>query len=238
MKPVAEDKRTFVYRVFEAIAPRYDLMNTLLSFGVHKHWRRKMLAMMRVRPGASALDVASGTGDLALAVRRAVGPKGRVVGVDFSPKMLALAREKARRRGFEDVDWVEGDATALPFADGVFDYATIGFALRNVPDIDRTLQEMTRVVRPGGLVVSLELSKPVVPVFRELYYAYFEHVLPLLGRLVARRYEEYRWLPESLKTFPDHRALADRFRRAGLVDVQVKLLTGGIAAIHLGRKPV
>ncbi|CAM3361417.1 demethylmenaquinone methyltransferase [Hydrogenibacillus schlegelii] len=231
------DKRAFVYRVFESIAPAYDRMNTLLSFGAHKRWRRIMLEMMAVRPGSRALDVATGTGDLALALRRAVGAAGEVVGLDFSPAMLARAREKAARAGLADIVWVEGDALALPFPDGRFDYATIGFALRNVPDLDRALAEMARVVRPGGLVVSLELSKPVVPGFREIYYVYFERMLPLLGRWFARRYEEYRWLPESLRGFPDHKGLAARFVRAGLTDVRVRLLFGGIAAVHVGRKP-
>ncbi|MDY0323508.1 MAG: demethylmenaquinone methyltransferase [Candidatus Carbobacillus sp.] len=238
----AEEKERFVRHVFDSIAPSYDGMNSLLSFGVHKRWRKTMFKMLNVQAGMHVLDVACGTGDLALALSRVVGAQGSVVGLDFSPRMLAIAKEKERRirdkgDALSGVTWVEGSALNLPFPDGSFDVATIGFALRNVPDIEKTLSEMQRVVRPGGWVASLELSKPVIPGFKTLYYVYFEHVLPYLGKIFARQYESYRWLPESLKSFPDHRELGQLFEKVGFRHVRIRLLTGGIAAIHIGQKP-
>ncbi|PTQ56605.1 MAG: 2-heptaprenyl-1,4-naphthoquinone methyltransferase [Candidatus Carbobacillus altaicus] len=239
----AEEKERFVRHVFDSIAPNYDGMNSLLSFGVHKRWRKTMFKMLNVKSGMQALDVACGTGDLALALSRVVGSTGEVVGLDFSSRMLEIARQKevrvrAKGGSLSKVTWVEGSALKLPFSDGTFDVTTIGFALRNVPDIEQTLSEMQRVVRPGGWVASLELSKPVIPGFKTLYYLYFEHMLPYLGKIFARQYESYRWLPESLKSFPDHRELGHLFEKVGLKKVRIRLLTGGIAAIHIGQKPL
>lgn len=232
------DKSTRVRRVFASIADRYDLMNTVLSFGQHKFWRRYVMRQLRLRPGMRAIDVAAGTGDWTFALARAVGPQGHVVGLDFSPEMLRVAEMKLRRHPeyAQVIEWVQGDAMALPFPDDSFDVATIGFALRNVPDVPTVLREMTRVVRPGGWVVSLELSKPEWPVWRSLYYLYFYRIVPLLGGLLAGDRESYAWLPESLTDFPDRRGLERLFEQAGLADVRSRALAGGIAAVHMGRK--
>ncbi|MFC7442132.1 demethylmenaquinone methyltransferase [Laceyella putida] len=231
------DKATFVLQVFESIAKDYDRMNTLLSFYQHKRWRKFTMKKMAVKPGDTAIDVCCGTGDWAIALAEA-SHTGRVVGLDFSANMLQVAQAKLSEKGLEQrVELVEGNAMQLPFPDHSFDHATIGFALRNVPDLVQVLKEMKRVVKPGGQIVSLELSKPTWPPFRAVYFLYFERILPWLGKLFANRYEQYRWLPESLIHFPDYMELARIMREeVGLIDVEVYPLTGGITALHIGRK--
>lgn len=228
-------KERFVHSVFESIAPKYDMMNDVLSFRRHKAWRAFAMKKMNVRPGSSALDVCCGTCDWTISLAQAGG--GEVVGLDFSKGMLEFGERKVASLGLGDrIRLVHGNAMELPFPDDTFDYATIGFALRNVPDIEQVLREMRRVVKPGGLVVSLELSKPTWQPFKSIYYFYFQRVLPLIGKLVAKRYEQYKWLPESLVHFPDHKELAALFVRVGLVDVSAHPLTGGVAALHIGVK--
>lgn len=228
----------FVHDVFSQIAKRYDVMNSVLSFNTHKLWRRFAMQKMQVPQGAKCLDVATGTADWAIALARATGPGGRIVGLDFCQEMLDVGEGKILRLGLENsIELVHGNAMALPFADDSFDFATIGFGLRNVPDVQQALDEMRRVVKPGGVVVSLELSKPAWKPFRSLYYAYFYHILPVVGGLVVRRSEPYRWLPESLIPFPDRFGLSRMFVHAGLDRVQHYALTGGICALHIGRKP-
>lgn len=229
-------KETYVHGVFERIAPKYDLMNDLLSFRRHKAWRKLTMRRMNVQPGDTAIDLCCGTCDWTLALAEASGT-GQVVGLDFSQAMLDVGQTKihaASRDG--QITLVRGNAMELPFPDDTFDYATIGFGLRNVPDYEQVLREMQRVVKPGGMVVCLELSKPTMQPFKGLYYFYFERLLPLMGKLVAKSYEQYKWLPESLKQFPDMHGLTDLFRKTGLHGVSEKALTGGIAALHIGTK--
>lgn len=231
-------KEEKVHYIFSKIAKRYDLMNSVLSFWQHKLWRSATMRRMNVRPGQSAIDVCTGTGDWALSLAMAAGSSGRVVGVDFCEPMLEEGIRKAEKAGLsERIEMIHGNAMALPFEDNTFDYATIGFALRNVPDVEHVIREMKRVVKPGGLVVSLELSKPELPFFRSIYYFYFEKVLPKIGSLAAKDNVSYSWLPESLKGFPDRKELANIFEQAGLVRVESKPLTFGIAAMHIGYKP-
>jgi demethylmenaquinone methyltransferase / 2-methoxy-6-polyprenyl-1,4-benzoquinol methylase len=233
-----ETKAAHVKAVFTDIADHYDFMNSVLSLWQHKIWRRFAMKHVNLGKGGTALDVACGTGDWTLSLAKAAGDNGKVVGIDFTREMLNVAREKLRKRGLLDrtVELVEGDAMELPFAEDSFEVATIGFALRNVPDILTVLSEMTRVVKPGGRVVSLELSKPEAPIFKSLYYLYFNHILPHIGSLAARSKKSYAWLPESLVDFPDRRGIEQLFRQAGLSDVRSYPLTGGIAALHVGRK--
>lgn len=229
-------KEQFVHQVFESIAPKYDRMNTLLSLRRHKAWRRFAMRQMNVQQGDEAIDVCCGTADWAISLAEA-SRTGRIIGLDFSDQMLAYGRRKVTRAGLQDrVQLVQGNAMQLPYPDNSFDHATIGFGLRNVPDVNQVITEMKRVVRPGGQVVSLELSKPTWPPFRTIYYFYFQKILPLLGKWFANRYRQYRWLPESLVHFPDHQELADIFRECGLTDVRAYPLTGGIAALHIGVK--
>jgi demethylmenaquinone methyltransferase/2-methoxy-6-polyprenyl-1,4-benzoquinol methylase len=228
----------FVRDVFAHIAPRYDTMNSILSFNMHKHWRKVAMRQMAVREGAKCLDVATGTADWAIALADAAGAGGHVVGLDFCQEMLDIGERKiADHRLQNRIDLLHGNALALPFADHAFDAVTIGFGLRNVPDIGRVLSEMRRVVKPGGIVVSLELSKPEFAPFRALYYAYFYHILPFIGKLAVGKAEPYRWLPESLIPFPGRFELAQMMSEAGLVRVRHLALTGGICALHVGYKP-
>lgn len=231
-----KSKEQFVHEVFESIAPKYDLMNDIISFGRHKPWRRFTMKKMKVKPGSTAIDLCCGTCDWTISLAEASGT-GQVVGLDFSRNMLDYGDRKIRSLGLDkQISLVQGNAMSLPYEDNTFDYATIGFALRNVPDLVQVVKEMHRVVKPGGLVVSLELSKPTWEPFRSIYYFYFRKLLPLMGKLIAKRYEQYRWLPESLVHFPDHKELAAIFRRTGLVDVEVYPLAGGVAAVHIGVK--
>lgn len=232
-----ESKATHVHRVFSQIAKRYDLMNSVLSFWQHKLWRHFAMRTMALKPGDSALDVACGTGDWTLSLARAVGKSGTVVGIDFVEEMLEVAKKKVAARQMDDtITLLPADAMKLPFENNSFAVATIGFALRNVSDVVTVLREMTRVVQPGGQVVSLELSKPESKLFRSVYYFYFYKILPIIGLLAVGKKEPYAWLPESLTTFPDRKGLEALFREAGLTDVKSYALTGGIAALHVGRK--
>lgn len=234
---VNNDKSAFVHDVFAQIAKRYDVMNSVLSFWQHKLWRRFTMRKLALKPGSSALDVACGTGDWTLSLAKTVGSAGHVTGLDFTQEMLDVAHEKVEKRQLgQMIDLVQGDAMALPFTDNTFDVATIGFALRNVTDIRQVLSEMTRVVRPGGWVVSLELSKPESKAFRQLYYFYFYRILPKIGALAVGKKAPYAWLPQSLTDFPDRLTLEQMFRDVGMTHVRSYPLTGGIAALHMGQK--
>ncbi|MFV9510691.1 demethylmenaquinone methyltransferase [Tepidibacillus sp. LV47] len=229
-------KEEFVHAVFENIADKYDMMNTVLSFRRHKAWRKFAMKKMNVKVGENAIDVACGTADWTIALAKA-SKTGKIIGLDFSEKMLEVGRKKIHKLQLDkQIELIQGNAMKLPFEDNRFDHATIGFALRNVPDIEVVLSEMKRVVKPGGKVVSLELSKPNWPPFRKIYYFYFYKLLPLLGKIFANRYEQYSWLPESLTNFPDQKELAKIFEKVGLERVEVYPLTGGIAALHIGYK--
>nr|WP_127567354.1 MULTISPECIES: demethylmenaquinone methyltransferase [Paenibacillus] len=233
---VQQSKETKVHSVFQKIAPVYDVMNTVISFGRHKSWRRATMKKMNVQPGDTAIDLCCGTCDWTIAIARA-SETGRVVGLDFSPNMLDVGREKVMKAALDrQIDLVQGNAMNLPFPDNTFDFATIGFGLRNVPDYTRVLQEMQRVVKPGGQVVCLEMSKPTWQPFKSIFYFYFERVLPLVGRIAAKSYEQYKWLPESLKAFPGRDELAQMYRDIGLQNVQAIPFAGGVAALHIGTK--
>ncbi|MCY0902803.1 MAG: demethylmenaquinone methyltransferase [Firmicutes bacterium] len=232
-------KSEFVHTVFADIADRYDVMNSVLSFNQHKLWRRFAMRKMQLREGDHCLDVATGTGDWAIAMAKTVGRGGEVLGLDFCQEMLDVAEPKLQKLGIDGfTSLLHGNAMAMPFPDDTYDVATIGFALRNVPDVLQVIKEMTRVVKPGSMVVSLELSKPDFKPFRTLYYFYFYRILPVIGRMAVGKDAPYRWLPESLRTFPDRHQLARLFVEAGLERVVSYPLTFGICALHIGYKPV
>jgi demethylmenaquinone methyltransferase / 2-methoxy-6-polyprenyl-1,4-benzoquinol methylase len=220
-----------VQAMFDGIAGSYDLLNSLMTAGLHQRWRDLGVLLAKVGPGDSALDVCCGTGDFAFALRRAVGPSGRVVGLDFSHEMLAVAEDKCGRSQLW-VDFVRGDALALPFADGEFDACTVGFGIRNVPDVPRAFAEMKRVCRPGGRVVCLEITRPQIIGFKQFYGLWFDHAVPLLGRATSRDRFAYSYLPASVRRFPDPERLLDIMRGVGLVNPRVEILAGGIIAIH------
>lgn len=235
MAEKAEGKEQYVHAVFESIAPKYDLMNDILSFRRHKAWRRFTMAKMMMTLNSTALDLCCGTCDWTISMAERSG--GMITGLDFSQNMLDVGRSKVAEKGLLDqIKLIQGNAMDLPFEDNQFDYATIGFGLRNVPDLRQVLSEMKRVVKPGGMVVCLELSKPTWQPFKGIYYFYFKHILPFMGKLLAKRYEQYKWLPESLVQFPGREELAEIFRETGLMKVKAYPLTGGIAALHIGVK--
>ena len=231
------DKEKYVHEVFSSIAHRYDLLNTTLSFNQDKYWRKFTVRHSGLQPGGKGLDVCCGTGMLTIEQAKVVGINGHVVGLDFCENMLQKAVENISRTTYQGViELVKGNAMQLPFEDNTFDCATIGFALRNVPDILKTIKEMRRVVKPGAKVLSLELAKPGAPVFKQLYYLYFNHLVPLLGRMGIGRSGPYSWLPNSLKVFPHQSEVRELFQKAGLADVHYHELTGGIVAVHIGTK--
>jgi len=221
-----------VQAMFNRIAPRYDLLNRLMSAGLDRTWRAAAAAAADVGAGARALDLCTGTGDLALALAARVVPGGEVVGVDFAEAMLERARAKAAARR-APARFELGDALALPFADGGFDAATVAFGARNLADLDAGLREMARVVRPGGRVVVLEITAPAR--LRPFFELWFERLVPRLGALVARDHAAYSYLPASVRRFPDPPGLAARMAAAGLDDVRWRPFAGGIVALHHGR---
>ncbi|WP_406676147.1 bifunctional demethylmenaquinone methyltransferase/2-methoxy-6-polyprenyl-1,4-benzoquinol methylase UbiE [Moorella sp. ACPs] len=230
-------KEEYVRGIFNNIAPRYDLLNTILSFNCDRGWRRFTVAQAGLAPGNKALDVCCGTGMLSLELARAVAPGGQVVGLDFAPGMLEVARRRLAASPYGRlVQLVEGNAMDLPFPDNTFDCATIAFGLRNLPDIKGGLAEMRRVVRPGGRVVSLELAKPTWPLFKQLYYLYFDHLVPLIGRLGVGMDGPYSYLPRSLKGYPHQEEILQYFRDLGLDRARYYELTGGIVTVHVGIK--
>ena len=217
-----------VRSMFDRIAGFYDLMNSVMTAGLHHQWRARAADLARVGPGDRVLDVATGTGDLAIELARRVRPVGEVVGSDFSEGMLDRARAKDPA-----IRWEWGDALQLPYGDGEFAAATVGFGARNFSDLEKGLSEMARVVRPGGRVVVLEITQPQRPPLSSFFSVWFDRIVPLMGRFD----EAYTYLPNSVKRFPDGRALAGIMDGVGLADVGWLLTAGGIIAIHHGRVP-
>jgi demethylmenaquinone methyltransferase / 2-methoxy-6-polyprenyl-1,4-benzoquinol methylase len=217
-----------VRAMFDRIARVYDLMNSVMTVGLHHRWRERAADLAALRPGDRALDVATGTGDLAIALRRRVGDEGEVIGSDFSDGMLDLARAKA-----DDVVFEQANALDLPYDDGAFDAATVGFGARNFSDLARGLAEMARVVRPGGRVVVLEITTPERPPLSWFFRLWFDRLVPMLGR-AAGDSEAYSYLPSSVRRFPNARGLAAAMTAVGLVRVRWVLTAGGIIAIHSG----
>jgi demethylmenaquinone methyltransferase/2-methoxy-6-polyprenyl-1,4-benzoquinol methylase len=220
-----------VRAMFDRIARVYDLMNSVMTAGLHHRWRERAADLAAVGPGGRALDVASGTGDLAIELARRAGPTGTVVGSDFSEAMLERARQKSSA-----VTWEWANALELPYPDGGFDAATVGFGARNFSDLDRGLAEMARVVRPGGRVVILEITTPQRPPLSTFFSIWFDRIVPALGKLAGDP-DAYAYLPSSVKRFPAPEALAGRMARAGLTDVRWILTAGGIIALHVGTVP-
>ena len=223
-----------VRAMFDRIAGLYDRMNSVMTAGLHHEWRRRAADLANLSPGDRALDVATGTGDLALELTTRVAPGGEVVGVDFSEKMLELARAKAGPRGAH-VRFESGNALSLGYADGEFDASTVGFGARNFSDLDRGLAEMARVVRPGGRVVVLEITTPQRPPLSTFFELWFDHAIPALGRAVDS--QAYSYLPSSVKRFPGPEELAARLWVAGLRQIRYVLTAGGIIALHVGVVP-
>jgi demethylmenaquinone methyltransferase / 2-methoxy-6-polyprenyl-1,4-benzoquinol methylase len=224
-----------VNRMFDRVAGRYDTLNSVMTAGLHHRWRQRAAERAGLGPGDSALDVCCGTGDLALELAGRVAPAGRVVGCDFSEPMLDLAREKAAGRAADGLRFEWADALELPYDADRFDAATVGFGVRNLADLDRGLREMARVLKPGGRLVILEITQPTRPPLSTFYSLWFDRIVPLLGSFSAEP-EAYSYLPESVRSFPSPRGLAEKMSRAGLERIRYTVLAGGIIAIHSGIK--
>jgi demethylmenaquinone methyltransferase / 2-methoxy-6-polyprenyl-1,4-benzoquinol methylase len=224
-----------VRAMFDRIASVYDLMNTAMTVGLHHRWRERAADRAEVGPGDSALDVCCGTGDLALALARRTGPGGSVIGCDFSAPMLDAARRKAAARGVDAVRFEHADTLQLPYHEGSFDAVTVGFGVRNLADLERGMAEMTRVLRPGGRLVILEITQPRRPPLSGFYSLWFDRIVPLLGAIAGDR-DAYTYLPQSVKRFPAPAGLAALMDGAGLERIRYTVLAGGIIAIHSGKR--
>ena len=232
-----DDKARRVRGVFDSVAGNYDLMNDLMSAGVHRLWKHFTLSLANLRPGQRALDVAGGTGDLAAGLARQVGPKGLVVLTDINAAMLAHGRDRLINAGLVgNVSYLQANAERLPFATNSFDCITIGFGLRNVTDKPAALASMYRALKPGGQLLVLEFSHPVAPGLKALYDTYSFRILPLLGKLVASDADSYRYLAESIRMHPNQETLLGMMQSAGLEGCRYHNLTGGIVAVHRGYK--
>lgn len=233
-----EEKAERVAEVFHSVAARYDIMNDLMSGGIHRLWKQFTIELSGVRNGHRVLDIAGGTGDLALKFARRVGKEGSVILADINASMLGVGRDRLTDRGVVDnVDFVQADAQHLPFADNSFDCITIAFGLRNVTDKNAALISMLRVLKPGGRLLVLEFSKPANPLLQKLYDTYSFQVLPRIGKLVTNDSDSYQYLAESIRMHPDQETLKTIMAAAGFERCTYHNLTGGIVAVHRGIKP-
>ena len=222
--------------MFDRIAGVYDLVNTVMTAGLHHAWRERAADRAELRPGDAALDLCCGTGDLALELRERVEARGRVVGADFSERMLELAQNKAADRGLADVTFEWADALELPYSEASFDAVTVGFGVRNLADVGAGIREMTRILKPGGRCVILEITQPQKPPLSTFFKVWFNRIVPVIGR-VAGDSDAYSYLPESVRSFPPPAKLAALMDEAGLTGIRYTVLAGGIIAIHSGVRP-
>lgn len=234
----SKNKASYVAGVFDSVAKKYDIMNDIMSGGVHRIWKHITVEISRVKPGQKVLDVAGGTGDLAAKFAKRVGPSGHVVLSDINQSMLDVGRDRLIDKGLvKNISYVLADAQTLPFQDDSFDIVSIGFGLRNVTDKDRALISMRRVLRPGGKLLILEFSKPYSDIISKLYDEYSFKIIPKLGKLFANDEGSYKYLAESIRVHPDQETLKQMVQKAGLLNVEYINMSGGIAAVHMGIKP-
>ena len=237
--PMLDKSGDRVRQMFAEIAPRYDLMNHVLSLNIDTHWRAKTLRILNLKSGAPVLDACTGTGDLAIAIARSLDQETVIVGSDFCNEMLQIARNKQAKKlpGSSQVQFIEADTQELPFPENHFQAVTVAFGLRNVADTEKGLSEMRRVCKTGGQVAVLEFSKPTVFGLRHLYNAYFQYVLPRVGQSLSKNKQSaYEYLPQSVQEFPSGEALAKIMRAAGLTDIKMVPMTLGVVTLYVGTK--
>lgn len=237
--PMLDKSGDRVRQMFAEIAPKYDLMNHVLSLNIDTHWRAKTLRILNLKAGEPILDACTGTGDLAIAMARTLGPETVIVGSDFCDEMLKIAREKQSRKlpGHCLVEFIEADTQDLPFPENHFQAVTVAFGLRNVAVTEKGLSEMRRVCKKGGQIAVLEFSKPTVFGLRHLYNAYFKHVLPRVGQSLSKNKQSaYEYLPQSVQEFPSGEALAKIMRLVGLTDIKMVPMTLGVVTLYVGTK--
>lgn len=233
----ASEKEAKVASVFHSVAQKYDVMNDLMSFGIHRLWKKVAIELSGVRPGHRVLDLAGGTGDLTKEFSKLVGPEGKVVLADINASMLEVGRTKLTNQGYVgNIDYVQANAERLPFASNQFDLVTIAFGLRNVTDKHQALNDMARILKPGGRLLVLEFSKPTNPLMAKAYDLYSFTALPLMGRFIAGDADSYRYLAESIRMHPDQETLKSMLEEAGLQETVYHNLTSGVVAIHTGVK--
>lgn len=233
-----EDKADKVADVFHSVAAKYDIMNDLMSFGVHRIWKRLTIESSGVRPGHRVLDIAGGTGDLTMQFSKRVGENGQVVLADINASMLSVGRDRLLDRGYgSNIEFVQANAESLPFPDNYFNAVSIAFGLRNVTHKDKAIASMLRVLKPGGRLLILEFSKPANPLLSEAYDKYSFTALPMMGRLITNDSESYKYLAESIRMHPDQETLKQMMNDAGFVNTRYQNMTGGIVALHTGIKP-
>ncbi|MEH6548954.1 MAG: bifunctional demethylmenaquinone methyltransferase/2-methoxy-6-polyprenyl-1,4-benzoquinol methylase UbiE [Pseudomonadales bacterium] len=233
-----DEKASMVAGVFHSVAAKYDIMNDLMSGGIHRVWKRFTIEVSGARPGNKILDIAGGTGDLTAKFSRLVGSQGQVILADINDSMLKVGRDKLVDLGLcGNIEYAQANAESLPFADNSFDIVTIAFGLRNVTDKDKALRSMLRVLKPGGRLLILEFSKPGNPIVSKAYDTYSFSLLPKIGKVVANDEESYRYLAESIRMHPDQETLKDMMSDAGFAETKYYNLTGGVVALHRGVKP-
>lgn len=227
-----------IKQIFNDIAYRYDIVNSVMSLGMHHYWRKQLIRKANIHAGLRILDVCCGTGKITFDLARQTGPSGYVFGVDLSEQMLAIAQQHLSRSPFQPiVEFKQADTQCLPFPDNLFDRVTIGYGLRNVPNIQTVLKELMRVVKPGGLVVSLEMAKPYSPIFKGLYQLYLKKWIPFIGKILVHNRPAYQYLHDSIQSFPHQNLVTKYYQDIGYINIECSPLSWGIVAIHRGQKP-
>lgn len=231
-----KDKKEYVYEMFSSIASKYDFFNDVISFGMHRYWKNYLVEKANLKDGDIALDICTGTGDIAFKLLKKVGKNGKVIGLDFVQDMLNIANEKAKKLNSTNINFIQGDAMNLPFENNTFDAVTVSYGLRNIPDIPKAISEMIRVAKKGARIISLDLGKPRIPVYKNIYYFYFYKIMPFITSIFQGDKLAYTYLPNSLEEFPAQEGLIKIMKDLGLNDVKCYEFAGGASALHIGIK--